>query len=278
MMMYIVLIAALTSMPVTAQILLQVRTSTAQTIVPPPGWSQILVPFPPDQVLGAPGQSHSQVGQDMLVQSILKCKHGGFFVDLAAHDAIDLSNTLMLERDFGWNGICMEANPFYSPGLAKRRCKTILAAVGSPSNQLVNFTYRQYLGGIVGDQFDNHPGSLAGAEQVTMKTKALGEILDALDAPPVIDYFSLDVEGAESLVMNGFPWGKYRFNVITVERPKADLKAQLIGHGYSFLRMNAKFDDETWVNNMMPEIATISRTNWTVPTSEQFAALCPPVV
>mmetsp|Transcript_64527 Transcript_64527/g.138368 ORF Transcript_64527/g.138368 Transcript_64527/m.138368 type:complete len:274 (+) Transcript_64527:107-928(+) len=273
MMVYFVLVAAFISMPVAAQILLQVRTNNTKVKVPPRGWAQILVPLAPDHVLGSPGQSHSQVGQDKLVQAILNCKRGGFFVDLAAHDAADLSNTLMLERDFGWDGICMEANPFYTPGLAKRRCTTVLAAVGSPSNQLVNFTYKGAFGGIVSDKFDNHDAG--GAVQVKLQTKALGEILDELNAPHVIDYFSLDVEGAESLVMNGFPWEKYKFSVITVERPKEDLKATLYGHGYRFLRKNSNFDDETWVSL---DFVHIANANLTVPTSKQFAARCPVTV
>lgn len=279
MMAYIARAAVFLSMPVAAHVLLQVRTDNQKVRIPPRGWGQIFVPLEPNQVLGSRGQSHSQVGQDKLVQSILKCKHGGFFVDLAANDAMHLSNTLMLERDFAWDGICVEANPYYTPGLAKRRCATVLAAVGSPSNQSVDFVYRGVFGGIVSDKFDNHPGANhGGATKLTMQTKALGEILDELNAPHVIDYFSLDVEGAESLVMNGFPWEKYKFNVITVERPKPDLKAALQGHGYRFLLKNSGFDDETWVNMQMPDFAHISDTHWKVPTSEQFAALCPAVV
>merc|ERR1719433_2070174 len=86
-----------------------VENGTAQALAPT-GWGQILVPIAPgDEVLGSRGESHSQVGQDMLVQSLLRCKRNGFFVDLAANDAVKLSNTLMLERDFQWNGICVEA-------------------------------------------------------------------------------------------------------------------------------------------------------------------------
>ena len=44
---------------------------------------------------------HSQVGQDKTV-ALLTQGAPGFFVDLAANDAVKLSNTLTLERDFGW--------------------------------------------------------------------------------------------------------------------------------------------------------------------------------
>ena len=36
-----------------------------------------------------------------------------YFVDLAANNATEASNTRLLERDFGWRGVCIEANPRY---------------------------------------------------------------------------------------------------------------------------------------------------------------------
>jgi hypothetical protein len=46
----------------------------------------------------------SQANQDEYVLALLRHKKGGFFVDLAAHDATHLSNTFTLERDYDWNG------------------------------------------------------------------------------------------------------------------------------------------------------------------------------
>jgi len=84
-----------------------------------------------------------------------------------------------------------------------------------------------------------------------MKTIALPEILDQLRAPGSIDYFSLDVEGAETLVMNDFPWGRYNFTILTVERPKEELKQTLGSHGYHMLRENSGFGDLTWVHETL---------------------------
>jgi hypothetical protein len=46
----------------------------------------------------------SQAKQDVYVAAMLQHQKGGFFVDLAAHDATYLSNTFTLERDHQWNG------------------------------------------------------------------------------------------------------------------------------------------------------------------------------
>ena len=50
-------------------------------------------------------------------------------------------------------------------------------------------------------------------------TVSLQEILRNHRAPHVIDYLSLDAEGAEDFLMNHFPFDKYRIKIMTVERP-----------------------------------------------------------
>lgn len=48
---------------------------------------------------------------------------GGYFVDIAANDALEMSNTVSLEQNYGWRGLCVEANPRYLPGLQRRNCQ-----------------------------------------------------------------------------------------------------------------------------------------------------------
>lgn len=61
----------------------------------------------------------SQFGQDRSIADIFSLRAAprkGFFVELAANDAVFLSNSLTLEQEFGWAGLCIEANPHYIPG------------------------------------------------------------------------------------------------------------------------------------------------------------------
>jgi FkbM family methyltransferase len=221
-------------------------------------WRTIKVFTGSHEALGKTGQMHSQAGQDWLVATLLGCKREGWFVDLAANDAKTLSNTLMLERDFAWNGLCIEANMNYMYGLTHRQCKVVSAAVGTPRDEEVTFTMRGVYGGIVGDDFDNKNADHG--DSVKLRTVPLGDVFAEMNAPSTIDYLSLDVEGAESIVMQGFPWDKYHFSVITVERPKPDLQKLLTGHGYKFLRKNSKFDDETWISTTMPNFTELMQT------------------
>jgi FkbM family methyltransferase len=218
-------------------------------------WKRILQYGWPEEEVGEAGHSHSQVGQDWLVAAMLGCKKGGYFIDLAANNATDLSNTLMLERDFGWDGVCIDANPVYLPGLMKRRCDVVMAAVGSPTDTEVTFRMGGVLGGVVGSEMDNKPQDTG--HDVHLRTVALSDILQKLGAPTSIDLLSLDVEGAESIVMQGFPWDKYRFDVIVVERPKADLRTTMEQHGYGHVRQNSDWGDETWINLKLPRANSV---------------------
>lgn len=196
---------------------------------------------------------------------------------MAANDAVTLSNTLFLEQKLAWNGICIEPNlEYYSSktksivlnkgiytqnvnnqdsdgvSLLRRKCKLVRAAVASPTNTKVRFDFGgpekwAALGGIVGSNFDNQ-SPIPSDHLSPMRTVALMELLNHFAAPKLIDYFSLDVEGSESIVMEGFDWDYYRFSIITVERPKPILVENLLDHGYRKLRSNAIFDDELWVD------------------------------
>ena len=222
---------------------------------------------------------HAQCGQDWLVPSLLNCPQNGYFVDLAANDAVTLSNTLVLEQRLHWNGICIEPNLLYyqsrrsrksrsKPGdaytdvlssdpdgisLLRRKCQVVRAAVSTPRNTKVLFDFGGKskwgaLGGVINPGFDN---SMPLPDDIVepMRTTSFLEVLFKENAPRHIDYLSLDVEGAESVVMEGFDWKMYRFQIITVERPKPDLVDDLIFNGYKKLRSNAAFDDETWYDS-----------------------------
>jgi hypothetical protein len=57
----------------------------------------------------------SQLGQDVLAVSIFG--DNGFFVEFGAADAENISNTYLLEKDYGWKGILAEPNPIFHESL-----------------------------------------------------------------------------------------------------------------------------------------------------------------
>ena len=67
-----------------------------------------------------------ELDADAVVVAIFDGKQGGYFIELAAFDAIAHSNSLALERDYGWHGLCVEPNARHWEGLAHRNCRSLL--------------------------------------------------------------------------------------------------------------------------------------------------------
>ena len=68
----------------------------------------------------------------------------------------------------------------------------------------------------------------------------LWELLRRHHAPPVIEYLSLDIEGAEWTALKDFPFLEFRILCMTIERGGKfydRLRAKLLGEGYRLARV-----------------------------------------
>jgi FkbM family methyltransferase len=166
----------------------------------------------------------SQYGQDDWVLQTLGGRRGGYFLDSGASDGVSLSNTLRLEREYGWTGLLVEPNPLYFADLVKNRTSDCVRCCLWHEDGEAEFLPAGMLGGLVqtmGEEGlarafrdENLP---AGTPTVKVPTRSTFNLLRDSGAPPVIDYWSLDVEGAELEVLHSFPWDKYRVLTLTVE-------------------------------------------------------------
>lgn len=89
------------------------------------------------------------------------------------------------------------------------------------------------MGGIVGDDTDNPDRD---GDVVRLPTRRLINVLREHQAPKLIDYLSIDVEGAEDRVLGDFDFGAYRFNCITIERPSDALRSKFSNAGYDLVK------------------------------------------
>ena len=201
----------------------------------------------------------SQVNQDRIILSLMAANNANvtnddqlegkhpFFVDLAANDALVFSNSKLLEEN-GWNGLCIEPNPENWYRLASfRNCTIVGAFVGGTVDGVVvdvNLSRGVYAG-IAGEGMDNNEDS---AKEEKRNLVSILTIFNETNVPREIDYFSLDVEGAESLVMENFPWSTYKFKFMTIERPKDDLVQKLASEGYRKVRNLSDWGETLWIN------------------------------
>jgi len=200
--------------------------------------------------------SHSQAGQDLSILTYLNNKENGYFVDLAANHWSKFSNSYVAEQFHKWQGICIEPNPMYLKDLLSyRKCKVFTCAVGVTDGEKMTFRYHHgdngVYGGIVGEGFDN-TGTEAGTEDREITLVSLTTLLDFAGAPRVMDYLSLDVEGAEYQVVKGLDHSKYTFHVATVERPKANTHHVLARAGYRFFRQVTSWGETMYLHRSMP--------------------------
>ena len=191
-------------------------------------------------------QMKSQKGQDYWVQTELKNKRNGYFVDLAAADGLTHSNTYFLESVLNWHGLLIEPNPYFFKALEINRKSQCIDQVVSDKSEAIQFRVDNgQLGGIVADDTDNcsrlREEELYSAEIIERTSFSLTQILTEANAPSFIDYLSLDVEGAEDRVIRGLDFDKFTFGLLTIERASEYVNRTLFEKNYHFVR-NSLFD------------------------------------
>ena len=184
----------------------------------------------------------------------------GYFIEIGGNDGISQSNTKRLEIFEGWSGLLVE--PF--PGNYER-----MKLTRSKRTALVNAACVPF-------DFEGDTVELAFADLMTVSTslssdlqdrqqhvesgqkwlrnnqsvqsfkataRTLNSILEENRAPKRIQFFSLDVEGAEIPVLEGVDHSEYRFDFLLVEsRSPVALKGLLGRKNYEFVEKLTEHD------------------------------------
>lgn len=216
-------------------------------------------------------ESYSQFGQDVYaINEIYKQKRGGFFVEVGAYDGIESSNTLLLEKMYGWKGICVECSPRQYQSLCRNRPNTLNFpyAVFNENDKGLEF-YDS--GGYAGLVKTNKHAHIVNDPKVIVTTKTLTTLLEMANAPQFIEYLSLDTEGSEYEILKAHDFSKYKFGYICVEhnriQPNRDnIRTLLESKGYRFQRENGNaqwgvIDDEYILSNLDEYLKNINMSN-----------------
>lgn len=255
--------------------------------------NSLLWPFgrPPPRLLTMPDDRiwYSQSGQDrILYHGFFKHTYRGTFVELGAVDGISFSNTKFLQDEMGWSGVLIEPSPdfeFLVKGVAKystnvpdgtRIRKGSFHGKRCASVQCLNVAICPYPGGFLDMLASNHPidgNMVSGAadlitkghqEQFKLKGKAnkyrvscmpMGQVLHQAGITRV-DLLSLDVEGAEEIVLETMDWDNIPVYLLVIESHEKNSPTGPEGHerkhrillqaGFQFLDKIEM--DEWWIN------------------------------
>lgn len=162
--------------------------------------------------------------QEKLISTINIVKDNSinnFYIEAGAHNGIFQSNTLELNQKHKWKGLLVEPTPETYNECLKNRPNDIIencALVGFDyPNSIINLTKFNQSAYNTTCKFYNKKLEPKIIEPISVPARTLTSILDQHNCPRTIDFFSLDVEGDEDLVLNGIDFSKYHLRFILIE-------------------------------------------------------------
>lgn len=203
--------------------------------------------------------SKSQLNQDINVVTHYKDKQNGYFIEIGASDGISLSNTYILEKNYGWTGICVEPIPTEFLKLQQNRsCLCYDYAIYSTSNLLLPFAVKNFsmcsglvntldnelvINDVIYNRSVNHDLN----QIINVKTISFSDLLIKSDAPKFIEYLSIDTEGSELEILSSIDFNTYKFGMIDIEHNfveprRSKIRELLEKNNYIYNKEN-QFDD-----------------------------------
>jgi len=147
-------------------------------------------------------KSYSQAGQEDWVIDFFDGKRNGYFLDVGALDGIQSSNTYILEKKLEWDGLCVEPYYVHFPVLRATRKNLVEKGVYNKSGHL---SFSRATSGI-------NPGGDMAIPTITFR-----ELFKQYNVPSVVDYTSLDIEGAEYEALTQYPFDTHLSILWTIE-------------------------------------------------------------
>lgn len=189
--------------------------------------------------------SYAQNKEDVLLARILGRVKNGFYVDVGANDPTHHSVTRHF-YDHGWNGINIEASPYWFQRIVNERPRDINLNLAASDTRGV-LTFHELVGTGLSTSLENFAarGEDKGFERRTyeVQTDTLDSILAKYAAGRDIHFLKIDVEGAEPSVLAGVDLSLHRPWVVLVEatEPLSAVTTHhswehfLVGAGYEFM-------------------------------------------
>ena len=179
----------------------------------------------------------------------------GFYVEIGANNGIEQSNTFFLEKEKNWNGVLIEPilhkyleckknrsnkNKFFCFACVSNDFKenfvrllysNLMTIPLNLENDIKNPIDHASQSNIIRKKSNDSEIEVI---EFIAKPRTMTSILDESKAPFLIDFFSLDVEGAEIEVLKGIDFSLYNFKYILIEtRNVENITNYLEGKNYN---------------------------------------------
>jgi FkbM family methyltransferase len=183
--------------------------------------------------------SYGLMGLDLKLKEYLNTPNG-FFIEAGANNGVDQNNTKIFEDLFGWKGLLVEPSISAYEACKQNRPNSIVinAALSSKDNIEIVGDFDGHLMSSIDGKRRSNPNSM-----VMIKTRTLTSILKEHNIKN-IDFISLDVEGFEFDVLNGFDFNIWKPSYILIEingDDKTIIDPYLKQFGYKAIRNLSDF-------------------------------------
>lgn len=163
-------------------------------------------------------ESYSFGTVDLLVNYFFKNKFNGFYVDVGCQNPISNNNTYLLHKNKGWKGINVDLDPENIKvfNLARPDDINVNDALSSSIKEMDLYYYhkKSAINTISKEIADRQKAKVKQIKKIS--TTTLDLILEKHSIKK-IDYLSIDVEGHEFEVLNGFNIKKYNPDLVSIE-------------------------------------------------------------
>jgi len=182
----------------------------------------------------------AQFGEDVILDQVFRHQTQGFYIEVGAFDGVLLSNTFYFEQ-IGWSGILIEPIlPACHKACESRPSSRVVHAACSKRGHrgTTRFTIAKgvpVLSFMTGDTQHARRCESEGAEliEIDVPVVSLDTIIQAEKKDPLIgkgpwapnegwriDFVSIDVEGAEMDVLDGFDLKRFKPKVLVIENER----------------------------------------------------------
>jgi FkbM family methyltransferase len=165
-------------------------------------------------------ESGGQFGEDRILEEIFGDRAEGYCVEIGAHDGRTGSATYVFEKR-GWNCLLVEPIPESVQEIRKHRACTVVNCAVSDREGVARFGVAEGVEAM--STFDLTPAHRDWIEraggavrEITVRTATLDSLL-AEAAFPEIQFITIDVEGHEMAVLEGFTLEAHKPRIVIIE-------------------------------------------------------------
>lgn len=164
----------------------------------------------------------------------------GFYVEVGANDGRSSSNTYWLEKEMNWSGMLVEPvlHKYFDMKRSRDHSKNIFIYGACVSEDFKDDHLKLYYSNLMTspDYGEGEAFAMKGERFLSEGEEVLPIWAPAITLSKVlshnkithIDFLSIDVEGGELGVLNGFPWETVRVDLILIESTRDSMACRFL--------------------------------------------------